>query len=193
MATVLRLESFDAGRSVRQSVAQISDVPQGYHEGYAAGVAAAEATMLVANDQLQSDLVQIAKSALSTHETSQQQVVAAVAPLLDTLISTLLPKALLPVLHARLRDLVLRALEDDAAMPLILKVPPGQVDAVTKALADLAHAPLTILADPTLSNAAAWAIAPNGETALDLDGALAEIAGQIAAIQTLSTQTAEAS
>lgn len=194
MGTLLHLESFDdRSRGATQQATQPDEPPVGYEQGYAAGLAAAEVQFASEQAQLTQGLLASVSDGVLSYQETQAQLVAAVGPLLETMIETLLPAALAPALHAHLRDLVHQALLADAAAPITLKVSPDQCAAVEAAVAELDAAVLQIVPDPTLSDAAAWVVTPRGETALDLNAALEATAAHIAALQETTQSMAEAS
>lgn len=186
MATGLQLESFD-GPGLAPSPALSPALADGYQEGYVAGVTETEAKMLAAQDHLKEGLIAAVQEAGLTQAAAQQQLIASMRPLLEAIVTKVLPHALLPALCASLRDLITQALEQDAKTPLTLRVAPDHLDAVQTVLGDFKETPLVITADPSLSGPAAWIVTPRSETTLDLNATLQAISDQVASLQHIST------
>lgn len=192
MSSILELESFDLGANALPPSTE-NQPDKGYEAGYVAGVAAAEASLIAAQTKALEDILQSIQLQQQTLAAAQAEVVRGVTPLLHVMIETLLPEALVPALHARLRDLVEDALNQDVGAELLLKVAADQVDMVTALLADTCAERVRIIAEPSLSQGAAWIVSPKGETSLDLHGARDAIAETVAATISLQNQTSEVS
>lgn len=179
MGKLLYLESFDQDVSNDDAAGELT---QTYADGLAAGLV--EAAEKFAADQvaLRQELVQsVCDAAFSYHE-AQAHMAASVAPLLEAMVSAILPAMLAPALHAHVMDMVQSALKTDLQRPVTLKVPAGQRAAVEAALADAQLPHIDIVTDPTLGGHAAWLIGPEQETALDLDETLAAIKAHMSAL-----------
>lgn len=193
MGTVLHLESFDTcdtGVALRSKPHQKART---YEDGFAEGQSQAAAAFAAENESLREAVADSIESAGREYETIQAQVLRAVMPLLDSMLSALLPAMLEPALHAHLRDMVETALSDDLAKPLRLTVPVNQLEAIRGSLAQIHQGRIEIIADPALTDHAAWVSAQDQETALDLDGALALIAEHLQSLKELNKSAVEAS
>jgi hypothetical protein len=193
MTTALYLERFDDTAQTEAAPLGRQTPPAGYEDGYADGLAAAEATF--ASDQLalKAELVQSIETAAFGYHEAQGTMIAAVKPLLEEMLHTLLPSVLAPALCAHLRDILEAALRADLTVPMRLAIPPNQFDAVQAALADVNAPQLELHADPDLGAHAAWANIGGQETSLDLDAALTAIGDHIATLHTLIDQSQEVS
>lgn len=186
MSSVLQLECFDSPGRVSVKALAATE-PEGYQDGYIAGVTATEATMAAAQDHLREDLVAAIQAASATFADAQEQLLATMTPLLDAMLTTVLPAALEPALWARLRALVTQALVEDSQAQLTLRVSPDHTSTVQAALSDFSDAPVTIEAAPELDGAAAWVVTPKGETALDMQAVLGVIAEHVRALNAAPT------
>ena len=147
-----------------------------YDEGYADGLAAAEATFAADQSALTTDLLTCLAALQADRAAMAAQVLEAVRPLHVALLTSLLPGMLAPALVAHLRDLVDTATAKDLSAPLTLRVSEAQQDTILAALSGFATTTVSVVADPTLGPHAALLTTPHGETALDLDAAFAAIA-----------------
>lgn len=193
MSALLNLEIFDGATDGDLSHAGKTAAPATYEEGYTDGLAAAEAAFQAQQSTLQNDLVQSIETAAFGYHEAQGAMIAAVQPLLESMLSTLLPAVLAPALHAHLRDMIDVALKEDLTVPIRLAVPPDQLEAVQVALGHTDVPQLKLTSDPDLQTHAAWICLDGTETALDLDGALAAIGAHIASLQTILEQPREVS
>jgi len=165
MGSVLQLENFDQNDFLEIGhVPTVPAKPDAYNEGYADGLAAAEAQFAADQSRLTDDLIASVSANVLSQQALQQEVTVAVQPLLDAMINTLLPAALAPALHAHLADIVQTALLEDGRMPITLRVAPAQCAKVQEVLSGMDTANLQIVPDPSLSDASAWVITQTEET-----------------------------
>lgn len=181
MTAVLQLESFDSPSGLSVNALATAE-PAGYQDGYVAGVTATEAAMLAAQDQLRAEFVAAVQAASATFEDAQQQLLTTMTPLLDAMLTKVLPPALEPALCTRLRELVAQALTEDLQAQLTLRVSPEHLAAVQAALGNVSEHSISIQAAPDLDGAAAWLVTPKGETALDMNMVLAAISEHVRAL-----------
>lgn len=189
MATILQLESFDAPGAMTSALALPAEA-DGYQDGYAAGAVATEAALKMTQDHLREELVTAVQAAGLTLQDAQTDLVASVIPLLDAILSKVMPATLAPALYENLRQLVIQALAIDAQSQLTLRIAPEHVEPVRHVLSNVSGPPIQVCEDPSLNGAAAWVVTPRGETALDMDAALATIRTHLEALQTVSNSEA---
>lgn len=189
MATLLQLESFDAPGAMTPALAPPAEA-EGYQDGYAAGAAATEAALKMTQDHLREELVAAVQAAGLTLQDVQKDLVASVTPLLNAILNQVMPATLAPALYENLRQLVTQALAADAQTQLTLRIAPEHLEPVRQVLRDIAEPPIQVCEDPSLNGAAAWVVTPRGETALDMDAALATIRTHLEALQTVPTSEA---
>ncbi len=189
MATLLQLESFDAPGAMTPALAPPAEA-EGYQDGYAAGAAATEAALKMTQDHLREELVAAVQAAGLTLQDVQKDLVASVTPLLNAILNQVMPATLAPALYENLRQLVTQALAADAQTQLTLRIAPEHLEPVRQVLRDIAEPPIQVCEDPSLNGAAAWVFTPRGETALDMDAALATIRTHLEALQTVPTSEA---
>lgn len=169
MGSVVNLESFDMQQTADNGPTAA------YQDGYDAGYAAATEAANYAADQLRSDLVQTLSDMTFTYREAQQDVMASFASLIQTLVETVLPTCVDLGLARQIADLVMDRQAANHGETVVVHVHPSQQHPVAQATADIA-ARITIMADATLSPHAAWIGNAGGDTYLDMDICLAEIA-----------------
>ena len=181
MGSVLHLESFDAD-AVAEGPSQMP--VQNYADGYAAGMQKAQADNAAMQHNLRQELVQSINDAAFGYHEAQAHLIESVTPLLNAMISVVLPELLAPALHAHIRDIVGRALRAELDAPVLLKVHPEQVEAVNISLAGIATPHLTVVGDPDMATFSAWVTGTERETALDLEATLAATKDHLAILLT---------
>jgi len=181
VASFLSLETFED-----PAMAQAPRLPEvalpTYDEGYAAGLAAAQAQLRREQAVLQDALVRNISECIAQSESAQLTLFRAIGPLFEAVQSQLLPALLAPALSAHIRELVEDALKADLQAPLRLTISPAHCDAVSRVLQAVTPN-LDIVADPEMGPHAALLCTPTQETSLDLDGALAAIAAHMSALE----------
>ncbi|MBR2573316.1 MAG: hypothetical protein IKE14_03195 [Loktanella sp.] len=168
MGGVFNLESFD--------MAEIPDPgpSEDYHDGYAAGFAAATDAANADADRLNHDLVQTLSDMNFTYREAQQDVMESLGGLIQALIETILPTCADLGVARQIADLVMAQHSENQAEAIVVHVHPDQQRPVQDATADIAPR-VTILADPTLSPHAAWIGQAGMDRSFDLDRCLADI------------------
>jgi flagellar assembly protein FliH len=169
----LTLETFDDD----ESAAQTQNNSYDYQLGYAAGEAAAIAARAAEQGSLRNEVVQSIADINFGFDEAHHHILAQLGPLFNAMLTQILPATLSSGLVAALQDIAIAAAQQDADHPIVLRLPPDQLEAVQAALTDAAHPHMTFVADPTLNTHAAIAQTASTETALDLDTALSEISG----------------
>lgn len=170
----LSLEAFDTDGAADNDVASPRQTSQ-FQAGFEAGVEAGLQQAAAQQDALRADVVQSISDMAFGYNEARAHLLKHINPLILITINRLLPATLQSSLGVNLHQMIAEALEIDAAAPAILSVAPDQVAAITLALADMTHPHLTIQSDARLTSHAAIVTACTGETALDLDAALAQI------------------
>lgn len=186
MASTLLLETFSDGKNDANAPQHAAQLTVTYEDGFAAGLAAAEDSFSSQQDVLRRELVTAVREAICDVDAIRAEVLAAVRPLHDAILSVLLPEVIAPALHSQLRTLVAEAASEDLASPLTVLVPPGQADALEIAVADIQAAGITFQEDHTLPTNAVRVATPKRETALDLDAAMSAIGKEMTALQELT-------
>lgn len=172
MGVVLDLESFDERRT--GSVA--SDIPPAtYEDGYAAGHAAAFAEHSETQDQLRETLVQSLNDSAFGYQEAQSHFMSGMATYLEAVLGRVLPEALTPALHARIKAILVDGFERDAKRPVTLRVSPQQIAPIERIISELGMSHVTLSGQGDLTEHAAFVVTHDSETSLDLDAALTAI------------------
>ncbi len=172
----LALETFDRNGSGQTAVANPAN-SRLYQEGFAAGLA--EAATQFETDQLSLKAIvanEIADMSFGFTE-ARAHILSQITPLLQSILTVILPSVQSVSLKAMLLELVTDALAIDTNAPVRLTVHPDQERAMTDALAGVDHPNLVLHTDRNLKVHAAIATLCTGETSLDLDAALDLISG----------------
>ncbi len=178
----IALESFDAEAPV--ATGPDPEYQAGFVAGEAAGLAAAAAQ----ETALQAELVQTIADLNFTYSEARQDIMQALRPLFDQVITTLLPHCIDAGFAPEIAALIHGQIDDAMAGRLTLAVHPSQLNAVSDALQSLA-APPDLAPDDTLTPHAAWISGGAATRHLDLDTLMAEVSGVLAAIHTAAERT----
>lgn len=154
---------------------------QTYEDGYAAGLAAAQASAEEQNTQKLDEILQILSDLSISYEEARQAVIASLKPFFTMLSQILLPEmaraGLTQTLLAQLND----AASEDSAIQIRLMLPPSVAEDFQR-LTPAHNAEIIIAADPDLLPGQAILRAGRDETIFDANAACAEIRSIIAAI-----------
>ncbi len=174
MGQTVELESFDSAPSAPAGPS--GDYQRGYEDGQEDATHAAQS----GEAALQADLVQAVSDLEFTYEEARSEVMRALGPFLETLISTILPHCVSNGFVSQIMSI----LRDAAAVDLVdaptIMVHPSQQQAVAQALESW-PANLSVGVDDSLNPYAAWLRLAPEETLLDLDHLMAEISTLIGA------------
>lgn len=192
MAPGLQLEDFADDGAIAPGRNAPSRPAPTYEDGYADGLAAAEATFAADQAAFETGLREAIQRIDDDHTALAAVMMAALRPLHTAMLTTLLPTMLAPALIAHLRDLIETALATDLETPITIRVSDTHCQAVAAALSDSASR-VAVVADPALGPHEAMLTGAGWETALDLDAALAAIAATLADAETLFLQSEKVS
>ena len=193
MPATLHLEAFDMSPAHAPATPKAEAVVATYEDGYAAGLAAAEEGFAQDQLTLKEALVATLQEASIGYEAARTELLGAVQPLHEALVSALLPELLAPGLILHLRDLIAEACARDLPETVTIRVPAGQADILRAATADSTAQDIAFVEDPSLGTSAVRVSGPEHDTTLDLDAALAAIAAEMAALTTLTDPSTQAS
>lgn len=186
MPMALHLEPFDdehAGIAHPSSAAQPD---ASFEDGYAAGLAAAEENFAADQSVLRAALIDALRDIDTSYDRARADLISALGPLHEALISVLLPELLAPTLVLRLQELLAEASRKTCSAPLTVLVPTGQAEILQHAIADSGLTDVTFAEETSLSPYTVRVVLTQGEVALDLDAALAAIAEQMEVFSSLT-------
>lgn len=173
MGVILNLESFDD--QPMTSDVEIATAATTYEDGFQDGLAQAAATYEAEQLNLRANVVEALSDQNFGYLEAQTHFLEGMRSFLSTTLNVVLPEVLAPALHFKIRQLLLSAVERDAAKPIYLRLPPDQVAPCEAIIADLELNDLKIVADPNLTEHAAMISGAVGETSIDLDALLIAI------------------
>lgn len=182
----LRLESFDDPRAAsRMSEPAEPEGPgEDWRAGHAQGLAEGEARARAAREAEEAALSQALVTALEeaawTYAEARAAVLGSLRPLLDAMMTRVLPEAAALSLVPRLLDVVEAAAATDSRAPVVIHVAPGLVTTVRAALP--LGAPATVVADAAMGPGAARLSLGEAETLLDPEACLGAVAEALAAL-----------
>ncbi|WP_019955531.1 hypothetical protein [Yoonia vestfoldensis] len=170
------LESFD--------MTKVADPgpSQDYHDGYAAGFEAATDAANADADRLSQDLVQSLTDMTFTYREAQRDVMESYGSLVTALVDFVLPQCVKLGITQQIADLVMARHAADQGDAIIVHVHPAQLRPVREATAAIG-ARVSVVADATLTPHAAWIGQAAGDTYLDMDRCLADIAQILSSLQ----------
>lgn len=191
MSIAIHLENFDSGTVPSGFPQPIDEPAAGYEKGFEDGLAAGQWEAQQAQTQLRADLVQTISDQALTIETAQELLLCAMTPLFDDVLDRLLPQILSPALFATLQQIVVDACTSHVAGALTLTVAPDQVAPLQEAMEGIAQEQIKIVADPALTDHAAWVATPDAEIAVDLDAARAAIKAHLSNLSSAPTEISD--
>jgi len=179
MAMSLHLEPFDDERAGVSDPSSVAQPDVSFEDGYAAGIAAAEENFAADQSVLTAALIDALRDIDTSYDRARADLITALGPLHQALVSVLLPELLAPTLVLRLQELLAEASRKICASPLTVLVPTGRAEILQHAVADSGLTDVTFAEETSLSPNSVRVMLAHGETALDLDAALAAIAEQM--------------
>jgi flagellar assembly protein FliH len=184
MGRLLILEPFDKPVEVTDD----HTISQDWHDGHAAGFAAGQAVMERQQDRLREDVVQAVLDMNFTFAEARTQVLKSLAPLLDRVVSQLLPAMSRDVTVPRIVEMMLAAAQLDSRAPMAIHVHPTVLAGLHAAWPAGAATAVTLIPDPGLSPGQALMQHNETETLLDPEGVLLRVREIFA---TLTAETTE--
>lgn len=177
MGLVLNLESFDSQLDKAQEAP-----PATYEDGYAAGLAEAQAQFELDQSRLKESVVQALNDSVLGYQEAQSHFVIGMQTYLDAVFNCILPAVLAPALHAQLIQILKEGVTKDAQEPVKLNVSSDQFATVTRLVGDLGFTHIAVVKDASLSEHAAFITSQTRELSLDVDAALSAIKQQSAVL-----------
>lgn len=178
MPQLLSLESFDSQRV--DDSAPTASYQDGYDEGYAAGLQAANAQAAA----LSEDCLHALNTIDFTYAEARRQTLDALTPFLHALAHKVLPHCVENGFADQIAQILVDAAEQQASEAVTLHVHPSQNAAIAQ-VAEKTAANVIIHADPDLGQHSAWIKHAGTEAHLDMDALLAAIAETLRAINYL--------
>lgn len=182
MSAVLKLESFDGQIGV-QSV-QKQDAPGTYEDGVRDGQIAAMQAMETEQLRLKESVAEALVDGMFGYQEAQTHFATSMTHFVTAMLDQFIPPLLAPALHLQLRELLVQALEKETSQPVVVRLPPDQIDAFKAIIDDLDLSRIAVESDATLGDHAAFVVGDDTETSIDFDALVAAIADHTAVLTT---------
>lgn len=184
MGRLLILEPFDKP----VEVTEVETISQDWHDGHAAGFAAGQAVLESHENRLREDIVQAILDLNFTYAEARTQVLASLAPLLNRVVSQVLPALSREMTLPHIVEMMMDAARRDSAAPMDVHVHPDVLPALQTVWPAAPGTVIRLAADPALAPGQALMRHQETETLLDLDGVLHRVRDIFA---TLTAETTE--
>ena len=179
----LRLEVFDVqdASSTRATIVtdanQLEDIRmQAYEQGYTAGWDDAASAQSEDQSRIQADFARNLQSLGFTFHEARMHVLRAVQPLLNEIVTCLLPEMAREALASVALEILMSLADEMADAPVTLVLNPASRPAVEALLEKATGLQLTVIEEPTLGEGQVYLRLGDVETRVDLDRATADIA-----------------
>ena len=179
----LRLEVFDVqdASSTRGTIVtdanQLEDIRmQAYEQGYTAGWDDAASAQSEDQSRIQADFARNLQSLGFTFHEARTHVLRAVQPLLNEIVTCLLPEMAREGLASVALEILMPLADEMADAPVTLVLNPASRPAVEALLEQATGLQLTFIEEPTLGEGQVYLRLGDVETRVDLDRATADIA-----------------
>jgi flagellar biosynthesis/type III secretory pathway protein FliH len=136
-----------------------------YLAGFEDGVRAGQHAAAQQQDHLSKELATQIRNAEATRAEVREELLAAIAPVIEQLTRAILPELVCETFVPRLAHAIRHTVAEAAETPLVLSVCPSQQTAVAEALSS---ATVRVLVDPALSENQARLACTETETLIDL-------------------------
>lgn len=150
-----------------------------FEAGYAAGWEDASRAEASEQHRLRAELGHQLQELAFTHHEARGLILRDLAPLLRAMAEVVLPRVARESLGPLVAEAIAAIAEERAEAPVVLRVAPADVEAVTEVLRQQPAAPLELRADDTLAPGQIWLRAEERELALDIDAACARIVAAV--------------
>jgi flagellar assembly protein FliH len=177
----LRLEVFD------EPLAAASPADPGgdeqrlaiYEQGYAAGWEDAQTALAGDQNRARADLARNLQSLSFTYHEARGHILRALAPLMETVVSRILPDIAREALPSTVLETLMNAAEDIVDAPVTIVLNPASRPAVETLLSQATGLPVTLRDEPTLAEGQVYIRLGDSETQVDLDRAVSEVAAAV--------------
>ncbi|WP_233192765.1 FliH/SctL family protein [Acidimangrovimonas sediminis] len=188
MAGRLQLEVFETvAAAAAPSDAALLDSAQieemrleSYEQGYKAGWEDATTAHAAEQDRIGADLARSLQTLSFTYHEARTHVLRALAPLLNDVVSVLLPVVAGAALAPQVADRIAPLAAAQSEVPVRIFVNPAARAAVEARLGDGLTLPVELVEEPTLGEGQATLRFGESEERIDLDAVVAEIRGLLA-------------
>ena len=150
-----------------------------YEQGYAAGWEDAVAAQADDQHRLRADLARNLQALSFTYHEARAHVLRAIGPLLEAVVSRLLPRVAQEAVAPVVLETLMPLAETLADVPVTIVLNPAARAAVEKLVAQATGLPLTLQEEPSLGEGQVYLKFGDAETRIDLDRATAQISAAV--------------
>lgn len=178
----LQLEVFETPQTAKETPTLVLDAIAyedakltAYDKGYKAGWDDAVQAQSDEQAGLSAELARHLKSLGFSQDQARHHVLQSIQPLLEQLVSRLLPEIARDTLAPFAVQVLMPLAESAAGAPIDLVAHPAACDAIRHLLDQTGNLSVTLIAEPSLGEGQAYLRAGSTETQIDLNAAIAEI------------------
>ena len=182
----LRLEVFDVPDATSRRATVVVDTGaledirmQAYEEGYTAGWDDAAAAQTDDQSRIKADFARNLQSLGFTFQEARMHVLRAIQPLLQQIVSRLLPEMARETLASIALETLMPLADEMADAPVTVVLNPASRPAVEDLLEQATGLPLIVIEEPSLGEGQVYLRMGDTETRIDLDRATADIASAV--------------
>ncbi len=194
-----KLEVFDAPSSPRpdqgQVVTQVSAIEEtklaAYEQGYKAGWDDAAAALAEDQTRIRADLARNLQQLSFTYQEARSHILKAVEPLLEEMVSRLLPETARETLAPLVLEKVMPMAEDLTDQPVSLVLNPAMRLPVETLIEQATGLPMQIEEEPTLPEGQVYIRLGTNEAKVDLTRVTAEIAAAVRGFFSLTEESGQ--
>ncbi|WP_226779908.1 flagellar biosynthesis protein [Oceaniglobus trochenteri] len=161
-----------------------------YDKGYAAGWEDATQAASQDRERLDTAMANNLEDLGFTYHEARAHVMRSLTPLLNGILSKVLPRLIRDSLGARIMEEIDGLAEGAADSPIELMVFPGDAAQLRPVIDKITTLPLALIEEPTVPQGQIFLRIGAVEREIDLEGAVASISGAMAALDDLNKETA---
>ncbi|MFT3690629.1 hypothetical protein [Paenirhodobacter sp.] len=180
----LQLESFEtASERAEHIVKTLAELEEdrltAFEKGYSAGWEDSSATREAEEARLRAAVGQSLQEMSFTYHEARHHLLESLRPLIVAMVEKILPSAARASLPQLIAEQIRETAQTLTDLPITVSANPACMTAIHTMLEDRAGLPVTLLADPALSEGQAYIKFPETETRIDLDDVISRIASAV--------------
>ncbi len=202
MTSPLRLEDFGAALLIPRSTSALPDLANpappsdelalaAYDKGYAAGWEDASQAASQSHDRLDAAMANNLEDLGFTYHEARAHVMRSLTPLLNGILSKLLPRMIRDSLGSRIMEEIDALAEGAADTPIEIMVHPGDADQLRPIVERITSLPLSLVIESTVPQGQIFLRIGSVEREIDLEGAISNIGQAITALDDLNKETSQ--
>ncbi|WP_108483850.1 flagellar biosynthesis protein [Oceaniglobus ichthyenteri] len=202
MPSILHLEDFSAAQLTPRPTSALPDLANptppaeeqalaAYDKGYAAGWEDASLAASQSQDKLQTAMANNIEDLGFTYHEARAHVMRSLTPLLNGMLTKLLPRMIRDSLGARIMEEIDSIAQGAADTPIELMVFPDDAPHLKPIVDKITSLPLSLVAESTVPQGQIFLRIGQVEREIDLEGAIASIGQAVSALDELNKETAQ--